>query len=261
MPTNKTLSLKRNPNDNKLTSGFNPNVGYDVYWLIGQSNMIGRAAIRTGIDDDYSAISGKVFQFGYNSQTVSAATNPLDHVNENAGQMGLWLEFIKPKVAGLTGSRQILLVPSAQGGTGFATNNWNPGNTLNNAAKARLTSAMTQGSGYNVYKGAVWLQGETDADSGASAAANYLTAVQAMYDNFVSTLSAQGFTASKPFIVGSIKPDKPNASTINTALQTFATNNAAVEYVNLTDLTFLDADHYDAPSLFTAGQRYSNAFV
>ena len=186
MPTSKNISLKRNPSTNKLTSGFNANVGYDVYWLIGQSNMIGRAPIRSGIDDDYSVIAGKVFQFGFTSHTVTAATNPLDHSNENAGQMGLWLEFIKTKVASLTGSRQILLVPCAQGGTGFATAHWNPGNSLNNSAKARLTSAMAQGNGYNVYKGAIWLNGESDADAGTTAANNYLTAVQAMYNNSIS---------------------------------------------------------------------------
>lgn len=253
------LTLQRNPDINKLQSGFDPNVGYDVYWLIGQSNMIGRAPIRVGIDDIYTALNSKVFQFGYTSQTITAATNPLDHVNENAGQMGLWLEFIKPKVLALTGSRQILLVPASQGGTGFATNNWNPGNALNTAAKARVTSAMAQGAGYNVYKGAIWLQGETDADSGAPAAANYLTAIQAMYDNFASTLPF--FTTSKPFVVGTIKPDKANAPAINSALQTFANNNTAgVRFVSLTDLSWFDSDHYDAASLATAGQRYASAF-
>lgn len=230
--------------------------GYDVYWLIGQSNMIGRAPIRTGIDDDYSAVSGKVFQFGYNSQSVTAATNPLDHVNENAGQMGMWLEFSKLKIPNLVSDRKILLVPCAQGGTSFFANNWNPGNTLYNAALARLSSAMATGSN-NVLRGVLWLQGESDADAGQAAADAYLSKIQAMYTAMVA--NAVGMTNQTPFVVGTIKPDKPRASTINASLQSFATNNAAVEFVNLTDLAWFDADHYNAASLSTAGQRYAGA--
>lgn len=232
--------------------------GYDVYWLIGQSNMIGRAAIRAGTDDNYTAIAGRVFQFGYNAQTVSAATNPLDHVNENAGQMGLWLEFVKAILPTTGSGRDILLVPSAQGGTSFAANNWNPGNTLNTAAKARLASAMTQGSGVNILKCALWLQGESDADAGATAAGNYLSKLQAMYDDFIANTALDTTT---PFIVGTIKPDKPNATTINSSLQSFADNNAGAHIVSLTDLSFLDADHYTAASLATAGQRYAAKYL
>jgi len=251
-------NLYRNPITGELESGYDPTNGYDVYWLIGQSNMIGRATIRGGIDDDYSQVSGLVYQFGYNSQTVTAATNPLDHVNENAGQMGLWLEFCKAIVPSLVGNRKILLVPCSQGGTSFNANNWNPGNTLYNAALARLASAMTQGSGVNTFKGALWLQGESDADAGSTAAGLYRTKIQAMYDAMVA--NASGMTASTPFIVGTIKPDKPNAPTINSALDDFALDNTAVQFVDLTDLAWFDSDHYNAASLATAGQRYAAHF-
>ena len=256
--TNVNLSMYRNPSTGRLDPNYNPNgtaLGNDLYWLIGQSNMIGRAAIRPGIDDVYTAISARVSQYGYNAQAVIAATNPLDHVNENAGQMGLWLEFVKTRVPLLFSSRNILLVPAAQGGTSFVANNWNPGNTLYNAALARLSAARSVSSGGdNNLKAVLWLQGESDADSGQPAADLYLTKIQAMYDAMVA--NASGMTSSTPFIVGSIKPDKPRAGTINTALQQFATNNAAVKYVDLTDLAWFDSDHYTNASLATAGQRY-----
>jgi len=231
--------------------------GWDVYWLLGQSNMIGRPAIRAGIDDDYSAISSRVFQFGYSAQSVIAATNPLDHVDENAGQMGLWLEFVKARLSTLSAVRNILLVPCAQGGTSFAGDDWNPGNALYNSALARLGSAMGNGSGTNRLCGALWLLGESDADAGATAAGLYRSKIQTMYDAMV--VNATGMNASTPFIVGTIKPDKPNATVINSALLDFADDNAAVQSVNLTDLAWYDSDHYTAASLATAGQRYASA--
>jgi hypothetical protein len=230
--------------------------GWDVYWLIGQSNMIGRATIRTDVDDDYSSISGRVFQFGYSSQTVTAATNPLDHVNENAGQMGLWLEFVKARLPKTHASRNILLVPCAQGGTSFSANNWNPGNTLYNAALARLASAMANGSGTNILRAALWLQGESDADAGDAAANAYLAKLQAMYD--AMKINASGMSASTPFLVGTIKPDKSRATIINASLNTFCVNNSAAHLVDLTDQSFIDADHYTAASLAVAGKRFAS---
>lgn len=218
--------------------------------------MIGRATIRAGVDDNYTAVSGRVFQFGYNAQSISAATNPLDHVNENAGQCGLWLDFVKALLPTLANGRKILLVPCAQGGTSFSANNWNPGNTLYNNALARLASAMSQGSGENVLKGALWLQGESDADAGDTAANAYLTKLQAMYDAMKS--NAVGMSASTPFVVGTIKPDKPRANIINAALQTFVNNNSAARFVDLTDQSFIDSDHYTAASLAVAGVRYAS---
>lgn len=251
------ISVARNPAGGKLQGSYDPLLGYDVYWLIGQSNMIGRASIRSGTDDNYSSVTNLVYQYGFTSQSISAATNPLDHVDENAGQMGLWLEFAKAKVSGLTGGRKILLVPCAQGGTSFDAGNWNPGNSLYNSALSRLSAAMSSGSGSNQLRGVLWLQGESDADAGSTPAGLYRTRIQSMYDAMVS--NASGMTSSTPFIVGTIKPDKPNAPTINAALQDFADDNAAVGIVSLTDLAWYDANHYDAASLATAGQRYAAA--
>lgn len=252
-----SISLAEDPSTNKLDSAYFS--GYDVYWLIGQSNIIGRASIRSGTDDVYSDITGRVLQFGFNAQSVIAAVNPLDHADENSGQMGLWLEFVKARLAVITTKRKILLVPAGQGGTSFAGNHWNPSNAVYNAALARLAAAMGQGSGANRLCGALWLQGESDADAGDAAATAYLSKLQTMYDAMVA--NASGMTTSTPFIVGSIKPDKPRANIINSSLQEFSTNNSAVEYVDLTDLAWFDSDHYTAASLASAGQRYASNFL
>lgn len=247
------LSVKMYP---KKGGGFTGFAGFLVVWIIGQSNGIGRAAIRAGVDDDYSTVAGRVFQYGYTTQTVTAATNPLDHVNENAGQMGFWLEFCKTLLPTLAPDKKILLVPCCQGGTSFSANNWNPGNSLNTAAKARLAAAMNYGPAMNTLHSVIFWQGESDADAGATAAGLHQGKAQIMYDDFVST--ASGMTSVTPFLVGTIKPDKPNAPTINAGLFALAEANPAITAVDFRDLSWFDSDHYTAAALATAGQRFAS---
>lgn len=232
---------------------------FDVYGLWGQSNMIGRADIRVGIDDVYTDIAGKVFQYTYHTPAIVAATNPLDHYNSFAGDMGLWLEFCKARLSSLTGDRRMLVVPVARGGTSFAGNYWNPPSDSCYAnAVANTNAAMAAGIG-NSLKGILWLQGESDADAGATAAGLYQSKLQAMYNAMLTSVT--GMTSTTPFIVGSIKPDKPQANVINAALQAFAAANpVAVKYVSLVDQTFIDSDHYTAVSLAVAGQRFASKF-
>jgi hypothetical protein len=258
--TAKTITLQRDPSIGKLVSGFDANEGYDIFWMTkAQSNTIGRANIRTGIDDDYSAISGKVFQFGYSSQTVSAATNPLDHVNENAGQMGFWLEFVKALVPRLTGNRKILLVPCAQGGTSFNGGYWNTGNSLDTSARARFASALALPGGYNRLCGVLSILGESDADAGASPASLFQSRYQTAYNDYLS--GVVGISSTTPWIMGTIKPDKANATTINDALFALDAANAGMKCVDLRDLSWFDSDHYDASSLATIGQRFASAYL
>src|SRR5690606_13752164 len=72
-------------------------LGYEVVILAGQSNMRGASFIRPGIDDDYSEVEGKVFQYKYTDSTVVPATNPLFHFESESftNRMGSWLEFAK----------------------------------------------------------------------------------------------------------------------------------------------------------------------
>jgi hypothetical protein len=235
--------------------------GFEIIPNDGQSNMISRPDIRPGIDDDYSAIAGRVFQFGYHSQQITDATNPLDHVNEIAGDMSLGIEYAKAIFPFLPACRKILLVPIAQGGTSFAAGNHNPGDPLYNSGQSRIAAAFTAaaaaGGVTNRMHSYLWLQGESDADAGASAANLYRPRIQARYDHMLA--NTVGFSSTVPFICGTIKPDKPNASIINSALFDFAAANDAVRCVDLRDLSFYDDNHYDAPSVAKIGLRFAGA--
>jgi len=237
--------------DQAYQDGDRPDLGYDVYLLIGQSNMVGRATIRPGIDDDYTLFAGSAFQFGYNSQTVTAATNPLDQVDESAGDTGLWKGFCESIIDDLAAGRDILFVPAAEGGTGFSGNEWNPDDPNYDGAQARLASAMAEGSGTNRLKGVLWHQGESD----TGATGTYQASLQAMYDSMVSEFS--GMDANTAFVVGAINASGSSEIAINAASLNFANANTPTKYVDLTDLVWFDGVHMDALSLETAGNRYA----
>lgn len=216
-----------------------------------QSNMIGRDSIVPGIDDDYSIVAGKVFQWGYNANARLAATNPLDHVNESAGDMGSWLAMCNELVPLLAYKQAIMLVPAAQGGTGFITNNWNPGDALYEAALSRDISALNSHTLSSI--GAITLiGGETDADNGNT---NFQADVQAMYDDLVNRLP--GFSSSIPFIAAEIKGSTipANVAVINAAWAAFVAAGSGRYLIETGDLTLFDQFHFNAASTRTIGER------
>ena len=235
-----------------IQAGF---YGYELLALWGQSNAVGRATLRGGTDDNYTKVSGLVDQYGYSGQTITAATNPLDHVNEQSNDMGLWLSLCNELVDILPYKRRILLAPMAQGGTGFETNHWNAGNALYEAALSRTNAALAQNRLSRISM-MHWLQGETDADNGNT---TYLADLTAMQSDAYNRLN--GYDASTPFVCVSILGSSipANVAVINTDLQAFADGAANRHYVDATDLNLFDQFHYDAASLDTIGLRSFNA--
>src|SRR5690606_15300463 len=104
--------------------------GYEVIHLMGQSNQVGTPSIEPGIDDDYSIVAGKVFQWGWTTRAVAPAQNTLEHALKQDGDMGQWLEMCNKLVPHLAYKRGILLTPVARGATRFYDpGDWNPGDT------------------------------------------------------------------------------------------------------------------------------------
>lgn len=256
-----------------ITRLYNNDYGYDVYGLLGQSNMVGRSNIVAGTDDNYTNL-GRVFQFPYDvngdasgnvtGTTITQATNPLDHISsvaggsggENAGQTGLWktcFEVVQTYTRPIR--RRILLVPVAKGGTSFASNNWNRGNPIYTAAKNSLNAALATHP-WNTLKAILWHQGESDADAQN---ANYLSNITSMHEAL--KIDVPQFNDATPFIVGGIRGSSQGATwvnNINNALRAFATSRRNVVYLDTGDLTIFDTYHYDVASLRTMGLRYAS---
>lgn len=229
---------------------------YEAIHLLGQSNQIGRADIVPGIDDDYSIVSGRVFQWGYNARARLAATNPLDHVNELAGDMGQWLSMCNELVPLLAYKQAIMLTPSAQGGTGFSSGDWNPGDSLYENVLTRMNQSVNYHKWSNV-RCIHWMHGGTDATDGATA--TYQASLEAMYDDL--TARATDFSVNVPFIAVNNSAVTANRILINAALAAFVADGPERYLVNATDLTTTDGVHYDAPSLRTIGTRSATVII
>ncbi|WP_197355474.1 sialate O-acetylesterase [Aureliella helgolandensis] len=103
---------------------------YDVMVNFGQSNEIGRGL---GIDGTLDATDVRIQQWGRNSPNdnkIFLAADPLEHVGATADSVGPGMstakEWIRRK---LEPGRRVLIVPVAEGNTGFRDDKWNVSNT------------------------------------------------------------------------------------------------------------------------------------
>jgi hypothetical protein len=227
---------------------------FNVIVLAGQSNMVGRAPIEVGVDDDYSEITSNVFQYGYDSGEITVATNPLDHADEWPSTTGVWLEFVKSVQSSMP-DKPILLIPVAKGGTGLVTNQWNKGDQYYEAAVTRINAVMANAG--NTLKGIVWMMGENDADSEND---TYLADFTTMWSNMKSDCS---ISDSVPVLLSTISLN--NVPTygpiINADINSFSNSLINSAVVDTTDLDLLDEWHYTAAGLRTIGQRLGAAYL
>jgi len=218
----------------------------DAYMLAGQSNMVGSAPIVGGTDDVYSTLGGRVHQFGFTTQVLSGAFNPLDHADEVSGDMGLWREMC----LGLSASN-LLMLPCADGGTGFTANQWNPGDVEYNAAVASVNAGMLSNS-QNTLKAMIWLLGESDAIANQTEA-SHLADIQAMRTGMITDIT--DMTADTPWIVIEIGTLLGTYAQINSALASFVASIPNGVLIPKTGLTLFDAVHYDAASIRSIGTQ------
>lgn len=232
--------------------------GFEVLILAGQSNMQGVAPCRGGLDDDYTKVAGKVYQYGCDSLTVTDATNPLDHCGAT-GTCGMWLWFCNQWVDDIQYGRGIMLVPCAQGGTSFLQ--WSPGGTRYTSMVTNTNAAMGL-SDLNRFAAILWHQGESDAQS-SGLYLLYYDNENRMHTALKSDLNGGIFNDFTPFISGAILKTVPdNPSTVNASLKRFAESIPGAKYYDngISDSTGVDSLHYTAAQLQTIGEGYYEAF-
>ena len=219
-----------------------------AYIFAGQSNMVGRANY-----DDGASHPSNTYMW---SQTDSLGfpTIPLDHLDERNGDMGLDIGFAQAFVAE-NADVDLILIPVADGGTGFASGNWNPGNSTYENMVTRVTNA------FNTYpdmilKGFIWHQGESDKSSANRA--NWPTAWNAMIDDFIAR---SVMTNETPVVVGGIIENDADSIAMNVVIEGVADARAKTTYVDITGLTSFDNLHFDSASLRILGTLYYNEWV
>jgi hypothetical protein len=164
---------------------YNNNIGYTVMAIAGQSNAVGWSIpIADGIDNDFSEINQKVYQYdtknnissdgtAINSSNIISITetmlaHPVVATGSDRLKVGMWRTFMTDLVSfgRLPARKKILLVPLANGGTGFSTGEWIPTGkqalTCVNALNDVLNPSNNSNNMWNKLNCFFWYQGEAD---------------------------------------------------------------------------------------------------
>ena len=227
-----------------------------VFLLAGQSNMVGRAVFDNGAGYpsgtlQYPKNTGA--NSGYTDTTTIGAVPQLLHWDPDPADMGLAIDFATNYIASNSNTR-IVFIPAADGGTGFTSNNWNPGDPQYEHA-VDATNALMAANPTWIFKGILWHQGERD-QANSSFANQFYLMIQSMREDI--TVADQ----ETPFILGELLVGGNATTALNTGvLADTPTFNYRTALVSSTGLTSFDNLHFDAASLRTFGFRYKDRYT
>lgn len=234
----------------------------DLYLLIGQSNMAGRAPIE---DEDVAAPDG-VFLFNADDEWEPAANEPYGLNRHSTVRKDLDIQRLNPgrafgqRVADTTG-QPIGLVVNARGGTRIEE--WRPTDPtgdypLYDDAVARATVALEATPDARL-AGIIWHQGE--GDNNADAENYYLSTLSDIVTGLRTALDA----ADAVFVAGEVGKWNGRGTYINPLIQQVPDVIENAGWVSADDLTSLDEPnndpHFDAPSQRLLGRRYADAVL
>ncbi len=209
----------------------------DIYLLIGQSNMAGRAAI----ESEDEAVLERVHLLNDAGEWVPA-TNPLNRYS--SARKRLDMQRLGP---GYTFARsmsehdpdaRIGLVVNARGGTRIEQ--WAPGSELYKDAIRRTREATAQGE----IKGILWHQGE-----GNSRDPDYLEKLTSL----IESLRADFDRPELPFVAGQVEGDRP----VNLQIAKLPEALPGTAWVSSAGLETYDGTHFDSASQREFGSRYA----
>ncbi len=221
---------------------------YDLYLLIGQSNMAGRGPLT---EEFKTKGNDNVFMLNKNGEWVKAK-NPLHFDKPSVAGVGPGLSF-GMAMAKKAHHHKIGLIPCAVGGTSI--NVWEMGG-YDKATKtypyddaiSRLKTALLSGK----LKGIIWLQGESD--SSPEKSVGYLDKLKALIYNVRNI--AQDSTV--PFVAGELGRYNPQYDNINKQLKELPSTvkyTAVATSEGLTDKG--DNTHFNSESQEEYGKRFA----
>jgi hypothetical protein len=223
-----------------------PEQKFDLYILIGQSNMAGRGPITADIRDEHN---DRVYMFTKDKQWV-IAKHPLHFDKPSVVGVGPGLTF-GIVMAEAYPQAKIGLIPCAVGGTPIE--HWLPG-VYDAATKThpyddaveRIKAAMA----YGTIKGVVWHQGESN--SSPEKAKIYLTQLIELIQRIRDLMGDQKL----PFIVGELGRYRPAYANINAELAKLPASVPLTAVATSEGLVHKgDTTHFDGPSAQELGRR------
>ena len=229
---------------------------YDVFLLIGQSNMAGRGYM---IDGDEEIIHKNVFLLDDNGEVVPAR-NPLNQyssIRKELSRQKICPGFsFASKIARKTG-RKILLVVNARGGT--TLDQWTKGE-IGQGYYEEAVRRTKQAMKYGNLKAILWHQGCGDCKK-------VDTYMQRLI-SFVSSLRAD-LGADVPFVAGELGQWRPFVADFNEMIHTISENIPDSAWISSKGCTpivtkksngrpDLKDPHFDRKSQIILGKRYAD---
>jgi hypothetical protein len=217
----------------------------DIYLVIGQSNMAGRAAIRTV---DTLGIEKTHLFTGNELNPWVAANNPLNRYSSVRKKIGMQRmgpsHAFAQSMAAENKNQEIGLIVNAKGGTKIVQ--WLPGTTLYQEAIKQANKALK----YGKLKGIIWHQGESDCDS--IRVGIYLGRLEII----INSLREEFEDPTIPFIAGQVYENKSSHAFNEMILQlpNFIRNTGIVISAGTNTK---DGVHFDSESAILMGNRYA----
>lgn len=231
---------------------FSQNTDFELYILIGQSNMAGRGTITPEFQKQGHP---RVFMFTKDHKWLPAR-NPLHFDKPKAAGVGPGLAF-GIDMANANANVKIGLIPCAVGGTSIER--WKPGAFDQSTstypyddALLRIREAMK----YGVVKGVLWHQGE--ANSSEEKARLYL----AQLDTLIKAIRKEVGNPNLPFIVGELGRYRAQYALINAELAKVPQSIPFTGLVTSEGLAHKgDSTHFDGPSATNLGHRFAKKMI
>lgn len=225
---------------------------YQVYLLLGQSNMAGRGPLTK----EYLNIHhDRVFMLDKENKWVPAK-HPLHFDKPKAAGVGPGFSFAE-EIAKAYPNDTIGLVPCAVGGTPISK--WEPG-AFDKATQTypyddaikRIREAKKKGT----IKGAIWLQGE--GDSNPASAALYLARITTL----IERVRKEAGDPVLPFVAGELGRYRERYKLINDQLARLPQQVPFTSVVSSEGLTHKgDTTHFNSPSMVEYGKRFAKGML
>jgi hypothetical protein len=226
-----------------------PAKSFEIYLVIGQSNMAGRATIRT---EDKEAIPNAYLFVGHEQSTWVAAKNPMNLYSTvrkkvEMQRLGPSYAFAKTMTQAIP-DQEIGLVVNALGGTKIVQ--WLPGTRLYREAIARTHKALV----YGELKGVIWHQGEGDCDP--ERVKLYLGRVEIL----INAIREEFDNPKLPFIAGQVFENERRHA-FNEMIMKLP------DFINYTGVVssegtkVFDGTHFDSESAIILGNRYAKEMI
>lgn len=231
----------------------------DIYLLIGQSNMAGRAPY-VEAEDLNRLPRDQVFILNDQDAFVSIGPYPfINHystIRKSAAQIGPGVSFAEAMLEARP-NEPVYLISNARGGTSIKE--WVKGTEYYNEAVRRTRIAQTQGT----LRGILWHQGETDYRQIRSQPTPETrhAAMEAYFDllhQFIADLRADLNEPTVPFIAGQVNR---SFTGFNERVLQLPADVPYSAVVSTEGLETMDESHFDRDAMEKLGRRYADALL